>query len=163
MHGVGDVVVGGDDHLVELARRIVLGARPIAVEAIAGQDRALDERGGHVVGDVVGQLPAQRARAELARAAVDGRRGDPRALGVEAVARAEADEQPAPAVGVVQGEVLEARARLAGLEQRAQRRPLEVVRDPLVVEDADRDRVGLGGGGSVGGGGGVHRPIRLRH
>ena len=27
VHGVGDVVVGGDDHLVELARRLVLGAR----------------------------------------------------------------------------------------------------------------------------------------
>ncbi len=27
VHRVGDVVVGGDDHLVELARRLVLGAR----------------------------------------------------------------------------------------------------------------------------------------
>jgi hypothetical protein len=94
---------------------------------------------------------------------VDRRGGDPRALGVEALARAQPDEQPAPSVGAVQGEVPEARARLAGLEQRTQRPPVEIVRDPLVVEDADRDRVGLRGGGGVGGGGGVHRPIRLRH
>jgi hypothetical protein len=37
------------------------------------------------------------------------------------------------------------------------------VRDPLVVEHADGDRVGLRGGGGIGRGGGVHRPTRLRH
>ena len=162
--GVGDVVVAGDDDLLELARRLVLGARAVAVEAVGGQDRALDQRGGHVVGDVVGQLPAQRCGC---RARARGRGPRPRrrarARRRSASRRAEADEQPAPAVGVVQGEVLEARARLAGLEQRAQRRALEIVGDALVVEDADGDRVGLGGGGSVGGGGGVHRPARLRH
>jgi hypothetical protein len=108
------------------------------------------------------QLPAQRARAELRRAAVDRRRGDPRALGVEGVARAEPDEQPPPPVGVVQREVLERGARLAGLEQRGERGAVEVVRDPLVVEDADRDGVGARRRGGVGGDGGAHRPRRLR-
>ena len=55
------------------------------------------------------------------------------------------------------------RARLTGFEQSAQRRVLEVVRHSLLLEDTDRDGVGLRGGGSIGRRGGVHRPIRLRH
>ena len=118
--GLGDVVVGGDDDLLRRSRGSSSAARAVAVEAVAGEDRALDQRRGHLVGDVVGQLPAQRARAELAGAAVDGGRGDAGALGVEARRGAPSPTtQPAPAVGVVQGQVLEARARLAALEQRA--------------------------------------------
>ena len=56
-------------------------------------------RGLRVV-DVVRELPAQRASAELARAADGGRGGDAGALGVELVARAEPDQQVAPALGV---------------------------------------------------------------
>ena len=58
------------------------------------------KRGGVRVGDVVGELPAQRARAELAGAADDAAGGDAGALGVEVVALAEPGEQPALAVGV---------------------------------------------------------------
>ena len=56
---------------------------------------ALDECGGVGVGDVVGELPAQRARAELAGAADHVAGDDPGALGVELVALAEAGDQPA--------------------------------------------------------------------
>ena len=132
--GVGDVVVGGDDHLVELARRLVLGARSVAVEAIAGEDRALDQRRRPRRRRRGGAAPSTATRVPSSRARPWTRgRGDPGALGVEARRGApRPDEQPAPAVGVVQGEVLEARARLAGVEQRLSGAALEIVRDALV-------------------------------
>jgi hypothetical protein len=155
-----DVVVRADDDLGDPGR-LVVGAGAVVVEAIAREDRALDEPGGDLVGHVVRQLPAQDAGAELAGAAVDRGRGHPRTLGVEGVAAAQADEQPALALAVVQRQVLEARASLAGLEQGLQRRAVEVVGDALAVEDPDRDGVGFGGDRGVGRGGGAHGPVSV--
>jgi hypothetical protein len=100
----------------------------------------------------VRQLPAQHARAQLARAIQRGRRRDPRALGVEVVARAETDQDPAPPGGVRVRQRAEVRARLAGVDERLQRTAGDVVRDPLAVEDADDDGVGAGVGRVVRGG-----------
>ena len=55
----------------------------IAVEAIRGEDRALDQRGGVDAGR---DDPSDRARLELRRALGDQRRDDAQALGVDLVA-----------------------------------------------------------------------------
>ena len=107
--------------------------------------RALDEPGRV---DVVRDLPAQRARAQLARAADDRRGGHASALGVELVALAEADEHVAVATGMGDGELSRPGAGLAGVDQPLQD-PVDVVGDPLPFEDADRDRVGAGVGRGV--------------
>ena len=111
----------GDQQSLELARRTV-GARLgggglVALEAVGAEDRALDERSCELRASVAGHLPAERAARELAGAVEDRRGGHARALGAEALARAEADEQPALALGVGQRERLEAAAGLAGGEQ----------------------------------------------
>ena len=148
-------MVGGDDEVVDggglLGRRVL-----VAVEAIGGEDRALGERARDVVADVVGDLPAQRPRAELARARLRGGRGDAGALSGEVLARPQADEQPALAVGVGDGEVLEGRLGLAGVEQRLELAAARVVCDALALEDADGDGVGRGVARRVGGGGHAH-------
>ena len=96
---------------------------------------------------VVRQLPAEHVGAELLRPADDGRGGDAGALGIEVVALAEADEDVAAPAGVGDGELAQARARLAGVDE-----PLEdavdVVRDRLALEDPDGDRVGPVSGGA---------------
>ena len=67
----------------------------------------------------MGELPAQRAGAQLAGAAEHAGGGDPGALGVEVVALAEPGDDPAAPVGVRERELAEAGAGLAALEQRA--------------------------------------------
>jgi hypothetical protein len=133
-------VVRRDHELLEL-RRVVRLALELPV-LVRGEDRALDE--ARRVG-VMGDLPAQRAGAELARPAGDGRGGHPRALAVEVVALAEPHEHVAEAAGVRDGELAQARAGLAGVDQ-ALEHPVDVVGDPLSFEDADGDRVGAGVG-----------------
>ncbi len=110
-------------------------------ELVGAHHAALDEGGGVGVGDVVGELPAQRARAELAGAGDHAAGDDPGALGVELVALAEPGDQPALAVGVGERELAEARLGLARLDERAKRAVRRVVRDPFVLEQTDRDRV----------------------
>ena len=78
-------------------------------EVVGAHHAALDERGGVRVGDVVGELPAQRARAELAGAGDHAAGDDPGALGVELVALAQPGDQPALAVVVRQRELAERR------------------------------------------------------
>ena len=67
-------------------------------------ERVTNDGYGFLVADVVGDLPAERAGAELAGAPLRSRRGDSGGLAVEALARSEADDDPAPALGVRDGE-----------------------------------------------------------
>ncbi len=83
---------------------------------------------------------------------------DTGALGAEALALAESDDDPAPLLGVRDGEVLEGASRLAAVEQMLQRAVGYVVGDVLAVEDADDDRVGVGRERGVGRGDDAHRP-----
>ncbi len=109
------------------------------------EQRALDESFDDVRADVVRHLPAQRARPQLPRATVGHGRCDPRALGVEPVAIAEADEDRAGAAGVGDRETLELAACLAGGQQRAERVPGQIVGDVVALENPHHDRVGAGG------------------
>ena len=70
-------MVGGDDQ--RLRRAVLAGVGLERRVAVRRQQRALDERARHRVADLVRQLPAQRPRAQLARAAQRGGRRDPRA------------------------------------------------------------------------------------
>ena len=90
-------------------------------------------------------------RAQLARPAGHRGGGDPRALGVELVARAQPDQHVARAVGVRDRELAQLAPGLAGVDQRLQHAAV-VVRHALVLEDADGDRVGIRVGRCVGGG-----------
>ena len=87
-------------------------------------------------------------RAQLLRAAEHGRRGDPRPLGIELRARAEPGDDVAPPLGVRHRELAQPALGLAGIHQRLQHAAV-VVRDALVLEDADDDRVGVRGGRGV--------------
>ncbi len=58
-------------------------ARLVTVEAVAGEDRALDQRRRDVAAGAVGQLPAQRLRAEFAGSLRGLCGGDARDLGRE--------------------------------------------------------------------------------
>ena len=110
-----------DQRLQVLRRGIFVGlsgGRLVALEAVVGEDRALDERGGDLLAGVVGQHPAERARRQLASAVARHRGRDTRALGRELLDLAEANGQPALAVRVRQRERLERVARLAAGEQR---------------------------------------------
>ena len=156
-HGLAHVLVRGQRELLDPAVVVVLGL--VGAVRVRGQQRALDEAARDVVIDVVRQLPAQLARAELARAAHDRRGRDPRALGVEAVALAEPGEDVAPAARVGDGELAQARPRLARVDQRLQHALVDVVGDRLAVEQPDRDRVGPAVGGGFGGCFGAHRRI----
>ena len=134
------VVVRRHDQLLGVAR--VVRPLAVAVESVRREHGPLDERAGHEIVDVVGQLPAQPPRADLLCAPERRRRRDPRALGRELRARAESDDQPAAVGGVGDRDVAERRARLARVDEPLQRRALDVVGDGLAVEDADRERVG---------------------
>ena len=59
-----EVVVGAEDQLVQLRapRRRRVASAPVAIEAVVAQQRALDEPGDDLIADVMGNLPAQRAR-----------------------------------------------------------------------------------------------------
>ncbi len=140
-HGAADVVVGGDDELFDVAR-LGVGLRAEAVEAVGGQRGRLDERGGDVVADAVGALPAQAPRAGLARAPVHRGGGEPRALRPEPVPGAEAHDDEPAAGRVRQREVAERRPRLARLDERAHR-AVGVVGDPLALEEPDGDGVAV--------------------
>ena len=75
---------------------------------------------------------------------MQGRRGgEPHALAVELVARAEADEHPALAAGVADGEVAVLGLRLARRDEPVEH-AVDVVVDLLAVEHADHDGVGIG-------------------
>ena len=132
------VVVRGDDQLVE-ARAVVVLALVHAV-LVGGQQRPLHEAAGL---DVMGNLPAQRSRAQLLGAGRDRRGGHPGALVVEIVALAESGEHVAPAAGVGHGDLAERRAGFASIDQVLQD-SVDVVGDLLALEDADGDRVGPG-------------------
>ena len=108
---------------------------------------------------MVGDLPAQRARTELPGAALDHGGGNARPLAIERRPLAEADEEVSPPVlGVHQCEMLERPARLAGIEQGGQLAGRQVVRDPFVLEHADRDRVGVSVRGVLGRRSDIHDP-----
>ena len=140
---------GADRQLLE---RRVVPRRPVAGEAIGPQYGALDEARGAAGVPAARQLPAQVARSQLPRAPSDDRGGDPRSLGIELVARAQpGDDHPAP-VAVGDREVLERRLGLAGAEQSLHGRR----GDRLTLEDADGDRVGIGGQCALGRYGDVH-------
>ena len=96
---------------------------------------------------MVRQLPAEDARAELARAAGDGGGGDAGALGVELVALAEPGEHVAAPVGVGDRELAQARLGLAGVDQRLQRPPSTswAIASPSKTPDSDRVGTGVGG------------------
>ena len=83
LDGAGDVVVGGDDQLVELAAVVVLvGAALERRELVRAHDRAVDERGGVRVGEVVRELPAEDAsRRARGRGRARWRRRSARARG----------------------------------------------------------------------------------
>ena len=140
--GGADVVVGREDQRVQAAG-LVVGALELAV-AVGGQQRALDERADVRVGDVVRDLPAQRLRPELLRARDDRGGGDPRPLGIERGTGAEPGDDVALALGVRDRELAQRPLGLAGVDQRLQDAAV-VVGDPLVLEDADDDRVGARG------------------
>jgi hypothetical protein len=110
----------------------------------------------------VRDLPAQRRGVELAGALERGRGGDAGALGAEPLALTEPDQDPALALGVRDGELAEAAAGLAGLEQALEEPVLDVVRDVLAFEHADDDGVGLGLGGVLRGGGDAHQARQSR-
>ena len=133
----------GDDQAVDALGLVVLRRLLVAVKAVGGLDRAVDDRAGQRVGQVVGELPAQDVGAELLGAAVDGGRDRPRAADVELVAVAEPGDDEALAGGVGHGQVFELALGLAGLEQRLERAVVGVVADVLAVEHADGDRVGV--------------------
>ena len=148
VHGRRDVVVGADDQAGDGG--LVGRAGLVAGEAVGREQRAGDDRLDDLVADVVGQLPAERAGAALARPIVGHRRRYPRPLGVERRPRTEPDQEHAAAVVVGQREPLERAAGLAGVKQRSQLTPGQVVRDALVFEYSDDDRVGAGGERTVG-------------
>ena len=139
-------------------------ARLERVEAVGGEQRALDERRRRrSSGDVVRAAPSQDARRR-ARARGRGPRPprDAGALGVELVARSEADDQPALAVGVRAGRACLKLVRASPESTSACSGALEVVGDALVRRRRRRRscrprwRPGrLGGGGDVHGGRGV--------
>ena len=101
------------------------------------------------VADVVRQLPAQDARAELARAADDA------AAATRARSASNSSRLPRPgehvalAARVRDRELAQARLGLAGVHQRLQQAAVDVVGDRLAVEEPDRDRVGAGVGGAA--------------
>jgi acetyl-CoA acetyltransferase len=81
--------------------------------------------------------------------------GEPRALGVERVARAQADQHVALAVGAGDRELAQPPPRLARVDQRLQDAAV-IVRHPLVLEDPDGDGVGIRAGRSLSSGAHVH-------
>ena len=95
--------------------------------------------------------------AQLARAAERDRRRDRARSASKSSRLAEPDRiQRRPAACVCASE-RKLRARLAGLDERAERAVVDVVRDPLAVEDADDHGVGARVGRAVGSGPDVHR------
>ena len=118
-------------------RGVVVAGRLVGAVLVRRQQRALDEARRL---DVVRDLPAQHARAELLRAAEDRRGGHAGALVVELVALAEAGEHvPAPA-GVGDRDLAERGLGLAGVDERLQY-AVDVVGDRLALEHPDGDRV----------------------
>ena len=68
-----------------------------ALEAVVSEDGALDERRGDRLAARLRHEPAERARRDLARPGSRGSGRDARSLAAQLLARAEPDEQPAPA------------------------------------------------------------------
>jgi hypothetical protein len=83
-------VVGADDQPLEPRAVVTIGL--VAVEPVRAQHGSLDQRGRHLVADVMGQLPAQRPRAELAGAGLRGPGRRACSLGVELVALPQPDQ-----------------------------------------------------------------------
>ena len=120
-------------------------------ERVGREQRALDERADVCVGDVVRDLPAQRLGAELlARGRATVAAATRACSGSKSDAPAEPGDDVAPALGVRHGELAQPALGLAGVHQRLQHAAV-VVRDALVLEDADDDRVGVGGGRCISG------------
>ena len=123
--------------------------------------RALDEGGGVGVGDVVGELPAQR-RAPSSRA----RASTPPAT-IRARSGSNSSRLPRPAISqrlpsaCVSASLRKAGLGLAGVDERAERAVRRVVRDPLVLEETDGDRVRPRPWGRLGGGANVHAKARI--
>ncbi len=139
--GRAHVVVGGQHQRAEAA---VLGGLELAI-AVGRQQRPLDQRADVRVGDVVRDLPAQRLGPQLLGARHHARGGHARPLGIEVAPGAEAGDDVAAPVGVRHGQLAQPPSRLARIDQRLQDAAV-IVRDPLVLEDADGDRVGARGG-----------------
>ncbi len=137
-YGLADVVVGAHDQ--PLHRR-ALGLRPVALIAVGVQHRALHQRRRHGVRHAVGELPAQRPRAQLGRPAVGLGRGHAGALGIELRAGAETDQHKAPPLAVGHGQVTELGPRLTHLQQGAQGLRGQVMGHPLTLQQPYDDRV----------------------
>jgi hypothetical protein len=161
LDGRGHVVVGGDDQLAELGAVVLVVAALEHREVVGAHHAALDEGRGVRVGDMVRELPAQRARTELTRARDDAAGDDPGAFRVELVALAEAGDEPAPALGVGERELAKGGLGLARVGERAEHAARRVVRDPLLLEQADRDRVRPRPWRRLGGGADVHAKPRI--
>ena len=154
--GLGDVVVGGDDQLVELAAVVVLvGARLEERELVGAHDacrRRTRPRGRRRAW--WGSSQHSERVAELAGAAEHAGGGDPGALGVELLALAEAGDDPAAPSACVRASLRKPVRASPDSSSAPSCAVGQVVGDALIVEDADRDRVGAGGCGGVGGGDG---------
>ena len=135
----GLVDVGGHLERVEPvgATRIVVVVRGlVAVEAVEGEQRPLDQRARDALARR--RRPRQRLGPELARTSGGDRRRDARLLGVELAALAESGDQHAATVLVEDGHLLQARLRLAGLDEGLESGLVEA----LAVEQPDHPRVG---------------------
>ncbi|HZV73939.1 MAG TPA: hypothetical protein VFF79_09520 [Conexibacter sp.] len=138
-HRPAHVIVRTDQQ--RLQRTIILRMVAITIEAIPSQHRALHQPGHDRIVDIVGDLPTQHRRPQLAAARVDGGCDDPRTLSIERRTPTEPDDDPAAVLGVRERQVPERATRLTAVEQALERPAGDVVHDILAVEHADRDRV----------------------
>jgi hypothetical protein len=160
----GRFLVGGDDQLVDAGAAVLVLVVALALEQrelVGAHHAALHERRGVGVGDVVGELPAQRLGPELAGAGDHAAGDDPGALGIELVALAQPGDQPALAVGMGEGELAVAGLGLTGIHQRAEHAVRRVVRDLLILEETDRDRVRPRPWRRLGSGANLHAKARI--
>ena len=136
------LVVRAENERADFGANVIIRRRCLEqFEAIASKERALDKAAEDIVADVVRYLPAERLRADLARASKHVRRYQPRSLGIERRALTKPDEDHPAVAGAGQRQMLERRPRLASFQQCGKRAACEIVGDALPGEDADRDRV----------------------
>ena len=112
-HRLGHVVMGTQEQCLDPARvfLVLVALEPVGVQHRA-VNQSLDDRVGHVVGD----LPAQRGGADLARAAMRHGCGDARSLAVEGPTITQPDEDDPLVLGMYDGQALELPAGFAGRE-----------------------------------------------
>ena len=138
------LVVRGEDQRLDPAGLRLL---ELAV-GVRGEQRALDEPGDHArrstwcgTSQHSVLVPSSFARPSTAAATTRA------SLGPEVLPPAEPGDDVAAAVRVRHGELAQPPFGLARIHQRLQPAAV-VVLDPVVLEDADDDRVSVGGGGA---------------